>query len=610
MAARTRNNDHHQGVAGKDHYSGEPDHDFEHASPPMVYKSRHISIHSRVESLGEDFPERFSNLPLTYGNGRERSTFYLESGGYGRGGGGGGGDSEKDENEEHMDDLEDDDDDEYSRLSRPLSPGHASSRSSLEIPVWHETLFIGVVIMAQFMGLAGLGQSIAPMKFIAEDLGVTNPGEQAWFAAAFSLTVGTFILISGRMGDILGHKRIFTFGYFFLGSWSAFAGFSAYIGDQIFFDICRAFQGLGAALLAPNALALLGRAYPPGIKKNIVFSLFGAMAPWGFVVGAIFASMFAEVAWWPWAFWSYGLAAWLLSAFSIMIVPQKLAYDAQFAGKAQRPAWDLQGSFLGVLSLILINVALNNGPLFGWDTPHVYFILILGLCALGAFIWVEAKAVSPILPVKVMSSTVVYTMVLVGIGWGSFGIWIYYSFRFLEDIRGFSPLSVSAQYVPAMICGLLAAGATGFMLTHTPVAFTMFVSMAAFFIGELITATQPAKQTYWGQMFVAILIMPFGMDMSFPAATLILSNSMPPEHQGLAASLVNTMVNYSISIALGIAGTVEVANNRHGATPDDIFWGIRCAWWTGVALAGCGVVLGAAFFGRTLLREGWKIMDH
>ncbi|KAF2216398.1 hypothetical protein CERZMDRAFT_109302 [Cercospora zeae-maydis SCOH1-5] len=464
--------------------------------------------------------------------------------------------------------------------------------------------------MAQFMGLAGLGQSIAPMKFIAEDLGVTNPGEQAWFAAAFSLTVGTFILISGRMGDILGHKRIFIFGYFFLGAWSAFAGFSAYIGDQIFFDICRAFQGLGAALLAPNALALLGRAYPPGIKKNIVFSLFGAMAPWGFVVGALFASMFAEVAWWPWAFWSYGIAAWLLSAFSIMIIPQSLAYDAQFGGKAGRPGWDLQGSVLGVLGLILINVAFNNGPLFGWGTPHVYFTLILGLCALAAFAWVEARAVSPVLPVKAMSSTVVYTMVLVGIGWGSFGIWIYYSFRFLEDIRGFSPLSVSVQYVPAIICGLLAAGATGFMLTHTPVAFTMFISMVAFFIGELITATQPERQTYWGQMFVAILIMPFGMDMSFPAATVILSNSMPPEHQGLAASLVNTMVNYSISIALGIAGTVEVHNNNHGATSDDIFWGIRCAWWTGVSLAGCGVVLGAAFFGRTLLREGWKVMDH
>jgi MFS family permease len=97
------------------------------------------------------------------------------------------------------------------------------------------------------------------------------------------------------------------------------------------------------------------------------------------------------------------------------------------------------------------------------------------------------------------------------------------------------------------------------------------------------------------------------MDMSFPAATIILSNHMPREHQGLAASLVNTMVNYSISIALGIAGTVEVSVNAGGA---DVLMGIRCAWWTGVALAAVGVILGALFFGRMFLREGWRVMEH
>jgi MFS family permease len=380
----------------------------------------------------------------------------------------------------------------------------------LNVSTWHEVLFIGTVIMAQFIGLAGLGQSIAPMHIVAEGLHVTNPGEQAWFAAAFSLTVGTFILISGRMGDILGHKRVFIFGYFFLGCWSGFAGFSAYVENQIFFDVCRAFQGIGAALLAPNALALLGRAYPPGIKKNIVFSLFGAMAPWGFVMGALFASIFAELLWWPWAYWSYAIAAWALSAFSMIIIPKVLAHDAQFADNITKPGMDWKGSILGVSGLILVNVAWNNGPLFGWGEPHVYFILIIGILMLVGFAWVETRAISPILPVKVMSSAVTYTMILVGIGWGSFGIWIFYAWRFLEEIREYTPLQVSAQYTPALICGLLAAGVTGFMLTHTPVAFTMFISMVAFFIGQLITATQPASQTYWGQMFFAILIMPFG----------------------------------------------------------------------------------------------------
>lgn len=490
------------------------------------------------------------------------------------------------------------------------TPPEKEEYPDLRIGKFHEALFIGVVVMAQFMCLAGLGQAIAPVSFIADGLGVKNPGEEAWFAAAYSLTTGTFILIAGRMGDIIGHKRMFVFGYLFLGVWSGFAGFSAYVGRQIFFDVCRAMQGIGSAMLAPNALALLGRAYAPGIKKNLTFALFGAMAPWGFVGGALFGALFSQTAWWPWTFWSFGIAAFALSAFALLVVPKQLAKDAQFADGAKRPGFDWTGSILGVTGLVLVNVAWNNGPLYGWGTPHVYFILIIGIFALVAFVWVEARAVSPILPVSAFTGTVTYTMALVGIGWGSFGIWIYYSWRFLEEIRGETPLTVSAEYTPALICGLLAAGVTGFMLTHTPVAFTMLIAMIAFFVGQVITATQPVHQIYWAQMFVAILIMPFGMDMSFPAGTVILSNHMPREHQGLAASLVNTMVNYSISIALGIAGTVEVQVNNHGATPADTMWGIRCAWYTGVALAGCGVILGAVYFVRTMLKEGWKIEGH
>ena len=100
------------------------------------------------------------------------------------------------------------------------------------------------------------------------------------------------------------------------------------------------------------------------------------------------------------------------------------------------------------------------------------------------------------------------------------------------------------------------------------------------------------------------------MDMSFPAATVILSNAMPKEHQGLAASLVNTMVNYSISIGLGIAGTVEANVISHNGTEADTVYGIRCAWYVSLGLSGLGVVLGALFFLRSWAKEGWKIMEH
>jgi MFS family permease len=416
------------------------------------------------------------------------------------------------------------------------------------------------------------------------------------------LTVGTFIMISGQLGDIFGHKRVFAFGYAWLGLWSCFAGFSAYVRNQIFFDVCRAMQGIGPALLMPNALALFGRAYAPGsIRKNIVFSLFGALAPAGFVVGGTFGSLFAQLAWWPWGFWSYGIAAFGLAAFALLAIPKALSDRP-----VNRPQFDWQGSLIVVAGLVLVNVAFNNGPLYGWGTPHVYFVLIMGLMCVGGFIWVERRAVNPLLPIHALDSTVGFVLALVGLGWGAFGVWVFYTVRFLQHIRGETPLEISAQFAPAVIAGLVAAGLTGFFLTHTPVSFVMMLSMVAFLAGVIVSTFQPSQQIYWAQTFVSIVIMPFGMDMSFPAATVILSNHMPREHQGLAASLVNTVVNYSISISLGIAGTVEV----YAAGSNSEVLSNRNAHYTAIGLAGAGVFFGLLFFVKTMIKEGWQVMAH
>ncbi|KAF2809162.1 YOR378W-like protein [Mytilinidion resinicola] len=465
-----------------------------------------------------------------------------------------------------------------------------------------EIFFVAICAVSHLMTQASLGLALAPLDIIAKDFGTTNAGEQSWFIAGYSLTVGTFIMISGRLGDILGHKRVFAFGYAWFGVWSCFAGFSAYPKHQIFFDVCRAMQGIGPALLMPNALALFGRAYSPGIRKNIVFSFFGAAAPAGFVIGATSGSFFGQVAWWPWAFWSFGITCFALGVLSMFIIPNALSDRP-----AKSPGFDWSGSIVGVCGLVLVNIAFNNAPLYGWNKPHVYFILIIGLLCLGAFGWVEKRAVNPLLPMHALNSTVGFVLACVGVGWGAFGVWVFYSWRFLTLVRHATPLSISAQYAPCMISGLIASGMTGFLMTHTPVSFVMMTSMVAFCIGIVIAGTQPAQQTYWAQMFVSIIVMPFGMDMSFPAASIILSNHMPREHQGLAMSLVNTVVNYSISVALGIAGTVEVYGNKD---PANVEHGIRLAYYTAIGLSGLGVLLGAAFFAKSLLKEGWKVMEH
>ena len=94
--------------------------------------------------------------------------------------------------------------------------------------------------------------------------------------------------------------------------------------------------------------------------------------------------------------------------------------------------------------------------------------------------------------------------------------------------------------------------------------------------------------------------------MSFPAATIILSNAVKKEHQGIAASLVNTIVNYSISLGLGFAGTVEVHVNNGGKTPGDILKGYRGAWYVGTGLSVLGMIIGFAFVLKGVLKDREK----
>ncbi|KAI9806927.1 MAG: Low affinity NH4+ transporter [Piccolia ochrophora] len=451
----------------------------------------------------------------------------------------------------------------------------------------HEVFFVATIASAQILTQAGLGQAIAPLHIVGAHYGITNPGQLSWQVAAYSLTVGTFILVAGRLGDINGHKNMFILGYVWTALWALLAGASYYSTD-IFFNVCRGFQGIGPAFLLPNALAILGRTYPEGKRKNIIFSLFGACAPGGFVLGAAFSGLFAQLAWWAWAYWVMAIVCALMAAISYWIIP-KDDIDEDDKGTTKAERFDFAGAVTGVAGLVFVNVAWNEGPRVGWGTPYVYVLLIVGLLTLVAFGYLEARmATRPLVSIKAFSGTTGFVLACIAAGWSSFGIWIFYIWQFLQELRGVSPLLGAAQVVPAAVSGFIAALTTGYLMTHMPTPYIMVLAMLAFCVGTVIVATMPVEQTYWAQSFVSFVVIPWGMDMSFPAATLILSASVPREHQGVAASLVNTVVNYSISIGLGIAGTVASRVDPDGRALLD---GYRSAWYTGIGLSGVGVMI-------------------
>lgn len=286
-----------------------------------------------------------------------------------------------------------------------------------------ETAFVATVISAQLLTQACLAQSIAPVHVIGASFGTREPGQLSWLPAGFSLTVGTFILPAGRWGDLYGHKNLFVLGYVWFALWSLIAGFSVYSRSLPFFAFCRAMQGIGPAILLPNGIAVLARTYPPGPRKDMVLSLFGATAPGGYVLGAVFSGIFAQLVWWPWAYWVLGMVLAAMAVLSWLIIPRMPVVG----DRPKFQEFDVIGTTLGVSGLVLFNFAWNEGAAAGWQKVYVYTLLVVGVVLLAVFFWFEKfKAAFPLLPVEAFTRDTNLVFGCIALGWASFGIWVYY----------------------------------------------------------------------------------------------------------------------------------------------------------------------------------------
>lgn len=477
------------------------------------------------------------------------------------------------------------DDDDNDELSTPMIPSPLFEEISLPRKIG----FLFILIMTQLLCQAFLSQSIISYQSIARTFNIEDdPGQISWMSAAFSLTVGTFILIFGRIGDLVGYKIVYIGSYIWLTIWCVLAGISSYSRSVIFFNICRGMQGLSIAAAFPNALAMVGSYYPSkSIEQTMAFALFGAIAPGGFYIGALWNSLFVQHDAWEWMFYVSGIVCFLMVIGSIFLIPNNIGTKYH---KLNWKMFDPIGGFTAMAGLILFNFSWNQGPVVGWDVVYVYVLLIIGVLFLGLFVYVESNAQYPLIPK--LHPKILMTLVCIAAGWSSFGVWVFYTIKFSLNILHQSPIVVSVQFTPSFIGGFIASGMTGLLIHKVPTSAIMLFSMFAFLAGILLCGLRPVNQTYWAQKFVGQCVIVFGMDTSFPAGVMVLSNILPRKHQGVAASLVSTVVNYSISIGLGIAGTVEYYTMKNGA---DELQGIRNAFYMGFGLAGLGIFLAIIF---------------
>ncbi|KAI1813904.1 putative major facilitator superfamily transporter [Poronia punctata] len=450
----------------------------------------------------------------------------------------------------------------------------------------------------------GFHQALCILQLIADDLNVTRPAQLVWLMAGYGLTTGTFILLAGRLGDIYGYKRLFLIGNIWFALFSLLAGFSIFAPIEARYQtflLARVLQGIGPALMVPNGVALLGVTYIPGPRKAMLFAIFGAMAPASAVISPAVTGLFALL-WWPYAFWALAVVLTFVTLAGLYLIPDPTAPPQHQEDVTTHKGFlghcaeiDFLGALVGISGLVLISVAVNQGGLVSWRSGYVSALLVVGVVLCMVFIAVEKHARKPLIPLEALNPGVAFVLVALGCGWGCFGIYIYYIWEFYEVLRGASPLLATAWHSPIFVSGIAAALTTGFIIHRVGPAVVMALALLAFTAGTALIATTPIHQSYWLQTFLCNIIITWGMDLSFPAATLMLSDLVAPEHQGIAASLVTTVVNYSGALALGIAGTVESRFNGNGRDAEDILRGYRGAWYLGLSLATTGFIVSSVF---------------
>lgn len=269
---------------------------------------------------------------------------------------------------------------------------------------------------------------------------------------------------------------------------------------------------------------------------------------------------------------------------------------------------DWLGAGLGCTALILFNFVWNEAPTATWSNPYQISILAVSVVLFCAFLLWENRAPVPLVPLDIWkASSFLPLFFSVLMAFMSFGITLWYMAAWLQLTRHWSVLKFAAGFTPFLPFGAFAAWFSSWLIPRVPAQYILSIGLVAAASSAILLATMPVQQSYWAQVFPAVVIMSFCPDLVFTAAQIIASNAVKRSQQGAAASLVGTLLLYGSSIGLGFAGTIEmqIGQVRHSSVA-----GYRAALWFGCAIAILALGLNLCFVRmKKDGREGWQEED-
>jgi EmrB/QacA subfamily drug resistance transporter len=413
--------------------------------------------------------------------------------------------------------------------------------------------WIALVVVCLAMFMNALDGSIVNVALpdIQKSLGFSQSG-LTWVVDAYLISFGSFLLLAGRLGDLVGRKKVFLTGVTLFVLASIACGSA---DSQSMLIAARFVQGIGGALSASVIVAIIVTEFPSPLERGKAMSAYVFVAVGGGSIGLLAGGVLTQFLSWHWIFFvnvPIGIATLILGRFLIV----------ENVGLGIKQGVDWLGSALITLSVMVAIYGVVTATTYGWVSAHTLGVIGAAIALLVFFVVLESRLANPIMPLRILKlrtltgSAVIRGLLITGM-FSTFFIGALY----FEHVLGYSPVKTGVAFLPqALFMAVLSTGITAKLVDRYGAKIVMYPGMAMAAIGLVLLASAGQHASYFPQIFLAFLLLGAGAGLSFMPLLQIGMSEVPSDDAGLGSGVVN--VSQQMAGAIGLAVLSTIAANR------------------------------------------------
>jgi EmrB/QacA subfamily drug resistance transporter len=431
---------------------------------------------------------------------------------------------------------------------------------------------------------------------IQDDLGFSQSG-LAWVVNAYMIAFGGLLLLAGRIGDLIGRKRIFLAGLTLFTFASLVCGAAQSSGMLV---AARFVQGIGGAMTSAVILGMIVTMFPEPREQAKAIGVFAFVASAGGSIGLLAGGVLTQSISWHWIFFinlPIGIATGLLAA--------RLLKDEPGLGLGHGA--DAPGAVLVTSALMLgVYTIVKPAAEEGWGAPQTLGFGAVALVLLAAFVVREATARNPLVPLRIFRSPNVTgaNLIQILLVAGMFGMF-FLGALYVQRVLGYDELQTGLAFLPTTIAmGTLSIRYSERLVTRYGARNTMVPGIVSIGAALLLLARVPVAGDYWVDVLPAMVLLGVGAGLAFPALMNLAMSGAAPEEAGLASGLVNTTAQIGGAVGLAVLATLSATRTERLAEQGEaelaaLTGGYHLAFLIGALLAGVALVVAL-----TVLRPG------